>query len=51
VAGIGSLAVAGLAATVLGWATLRRLSDMRWWAVLVPLLAAGFIEVFPATFR
>jgi hypothetical protein len=42
VAGIGSLAVAGLAA-VLGWATLRRLLDIRWWAVLVPLLAAGFI--------
>jgi hypothetical protein len=27
----------------LGWATLRRLLDARWWGVLVPLLAAGFI--------
>jgi hypothetical protein len=43
VAGIGSLTVAGLAAAVLGWATLRRLLDIRWWAVLGPLLAAGFI--------
>jgi membrane protein implicated in regulation of membrane protease activity len=28
---------------VLGWATLRRLLDIRWWAVLALLLAAGFI--------
>ncbi len=42
-AGIGSLAVAGMAAAALGWAALRRRLDARWWAVLVPLLAAGFI--------
>jgi uncharacterized membrane protein len=28
---------------VLGWATLRRVLDIQWWAMLVPLAAAGFI--------
>ncbi|MGE5136074.1 MAG: hypothetical protein ACM32E_24580 [Gemmatimonadota bacterium] len=42
-AGTGSLAVGGMAVAVLGWAALRRQLAARWWAVLVPLLAAGFI--------
>jgi hypothetical protein len=42
-AGIGSLTIAATAIVLLGWATLRRLMDVRWWAVLVPLMAAGFI--------
>lgn len=42
-AGIASAAVAVLSAVVMAWATARRLLDARWWAVLVPLLAAGFI--------
>jgi hypothetical protein len=42
-AGIGSLAAGGVAAAVLIGATLRRRLDIRWWVVLVPLLAAGFI--------
>jgi hypothetical protein len=42
-AGIGSLAAGGAAAAVLIGVTLRRRLDVRWWAVLVPLLAAGFI--------
>lgn len=42
-AGIGSLAVGGMAVAALGWASLRRSLAARWWAVLVPLLAAGFI--------
>lgn len=41
--GIGSLVVAAVMMGVLGWATLRRLLDIRWWAVLALLLAAGFI--------
>ena len=42
-AGIGSLAAGGAAAAVLIGVTLRRRLDVRWWAVLVPLLAAGYI--------
>jgi len=42
-AGIGSLAAGGAAAAVLIGLTLRRRLDVRWWAVLVPLLAAGAI--------
>jgi hypothetical protein len=42
-AGIGSLVVATVTMVVLGWATLRRLLDVRWWVVLVTLLAAGLI--------
>ncbi len=42
-AGIASSAAAGVSVVVLAWATVRRLLDARWWAVLVPLLAAGFI--------
>ena len=43
-AGIGSLAVGGIAVAALGWAAVQRRLDARWWAVLVPLLAAGFIK-------
>jgi hypothetical protein len=42
-AGIASAALAALSLPILVWATLRRLLDSRWWAVLIPLLAAGFI--------
>jgi hypothetical protein len=42
-AGAGSLVVGTVAVVVLGWATVRRVLDIRWWAVLVPLIAAGFI--------
>ena len=42
-AGIGSLLAATSMIGVLGWATLRHLLDLRWWAVLAPLLADGFI--------
>jgi hypothetical protein len=42
-AGIGSLVVAAVTMAVLGWATLRRVLEVRWWVVLVALLAAGFI--------
>jgi len=42
-AGIGSLAAGGVAAAVLIAMTLRRRLDYRWWAVLVPLAAAGII--------
>jgi len=41
--GIGSLTVAATATALLGWATARRHLDVRWWAVLVPLMTAGFI--------
>jgi hypothetical protein len=42
-AGIGSLVLALAALPVLGWAAPLHLFDDRWWSVLVPLLAAGFI--------
>jgi hypothetical protein len=42
-AGIGSVAADGVAAAVLLGVTLRGRLDVRWWAVLVPLLTAGFI--------
>ena len=42
-AGLGSLAAGGVAAAVLIGVTLRGRLDVRWWAVLVPLLAAGSI--------
>lgn len=42
-AGITATAFAVVGLTVLIWATARRLLDARWWAVLLPLLAAGFI--------
>lgn len=42
-AGTGSLVVGSVTVAVLGWATLRRVLDIRWWAVLLPLGAAGFI--------
>jgi len=42
-AGAGSLVVGAAAVMVLGWAMVRRVLDIRWWAVLVPLVAAGFI--------
>lgn len=40
-AGAGSLVVG--AVVVLGWAAVRRVVDIRWWAVLVSLAVAGFI--------
>jgi hypothetical protein len=42
-AGAGSLVVGAVAVVVLGWAAVRRVVDIRWWAVLVPLAVAGFI--------
>lgn len=42
-AGAGSLAVGTVAVVVLGWATARWVLDIRWWAVLGPLVAVGFI--------
>jgi hypothetical protein len=42
-AGIASAALAALSLAILVWATLRRLLDAGWWAVLIPLLAAGFL--------
>lgn len=41
-AGIGSLVLGVAAMVTLLWATRRRVLDPRWWAVLIPLLAAGF---------
>jgi hypothetical protein len=35
--------LAVVALTFLIWAMVRRLLDARWWVVLLPLLAAGFI--------
>ena len=42
-AGVASEVLAAVSLAVLVWATARRLFDARWWAVLVPLAAAGFI--------
>lgn len=42
-AGTGSLVVGAVAVVVLGWAAARRVMDIRWWAVLVPLAVAGFM--------
>jgi len=42
-AGITAAVLAVVSLTVLIWAITRRLLDTRWWAVLLPLLAAGFI--------
>jgi len=42
-AGAGSLVVGGMAVAVLGWAAARRVVDIRWGAVLVPLAVAGVI--------
>jgi hypothetical protein len=42
-AGAGSLVVGAVAVVVLGWAAVRRVVDIRWWAVLIPLAVAGFI--------
>jgi hypothetical protein len=42
-AGAGSLVVGAVAVVVLGWAAARRVIDIRWWAVLLPLAVAGFI--------
>lgn len=42
-AGAGSLAAGIVTVAVLAWATARRVLDIRWWAVLLPLAAAGFI--------
>jgi hypothetical protein len=43
VAGAGSLVIGTVAVVVLGRAAARRVLDIRWWAVLVPLAVAGFI--------
>jgi hypothetical protein len=42
-AGAGSLVLGAVAVVVLGWAAVRRVVDIRWWAVLLPLAVAGFI--------
>jgi hypothetical protein len=42
-AGAGSVVVGTVAVVLLGWAMVRRVLDIRWWAVLVPVVAAGFI--------
>jgi hypothetical protein len=42
-AGAGSLVMGAVAVVVLGWAAVRRVVDIRWWAVLGPLAVAGFI--------
>jgi len=41
--GIGSTVLAVVALLVLAWATYRHHLDPRWWGVLFPLMAAGFI--------
>jgi len=45
-AGIGSTALVVVALLVLVWATRRHRLDVRWWMVLIPLLAAGLIVGF-----
>jgi hypothetical protein len=42
-AGIAATIVAVMSLTFLIWATARHRLDARWWRVLIPLLAAGFI--------
>jgi hypothetical protein len=42
-AGVGSAALATVTLLMLAWLTRRQLFDARWWSVVVPLLAAGFI--------
>lgn len=42
-AGLASVLLAAVAVLLLAWFTVRRLFDARWWSVLVPLMAAGFI--------
>jgi formate hydrogenlyase subunit 3/multisubunit Na+/H+ antiporter MnhD subunit len=42
-AGIGSTVLAVVTLLALVWAARRHHLDTRWWRVLVPLLAAGFI--------
>jgi hypothetical protein len=42
-AGWASALLAAVMLLLLAWFTVRRLLDARWWTVLVPLMAAGFI--------
>ena len=42
-AGLASVLLAAVMLLVLLWFTVRHLFDARWWSVLVPLMAAGFI--------
>lgn len=42
-AGMTATALALVSLAILIWATVRRLLEARWWLVLLPLLAAGFI--------
>jgi hypothetical protein len=42
-AGLAATAVAIVSLAISIWATIRRLLEARWWLVLLPLLAAGFI--------
>src|SRR5215472_1781022 len=42
-AGLASVLVAAVMLLMLVWFTVRHLFDARWWTVLVPLMAAGFI--------
>ncbi len=42
-AGVGSVLLAAVTLAILVWFTVRQVFDARWWSVLVPLLAAGFI--------
>src|SRR5215469_5218615 len=43
VAGRASALLAAVMLLLLVWFTVRHLFDARWWSVLVPLMAAGFI--------
>lgn len=42
-AGLASALLAAVALLILVWFTVRHLFDVRWWTVLGPLMAAGFI--------
>jgi hypothetical protein len=42
-AGIAAVVLAVMSLAILIWATVRHRLDARWWGVLTPLLAAGFI--------
>jgi len=42
-AGLASALLAAVMLLMLVWFTVRHLFDARWWTVLVPLMAAGFI--------
>jgi hypothetical protein len=42
-AGLASALLAAVMLLILVWFTVRHLFDARWWTVVVPLMAAGFI--------